>query len=94
MIVMVKSSVNGARKERMTIMDIAACVKWTLNVTMLAKLNCYNMQRGRNILKILSTCKVLSKANSYSVIVKPQAQVKEDLAVVSQNMVKPHKNKA
>ena len=36
MIVMVKSSVNGARKERMTIMDIAACVKWTLNVTMLA----------------------------------------------------------
>ena len=33
MIVIVKSSVNGAREERMTIMDIAACVKWTLNVT-------------------------------------------------------------
>ena len=72
MIVMVKSSVNGARKERMTILDIAACVKWTLNVTMLAKPNCYNMQRGRTILKSLSTCKVLSKANCYSVIVKPQ----------------------
>ena len=71
MIVMVKSSMNGARKERMTIMDIAACVKGTLNVTMLAKSNCYNMQRGRNILKSLSTCKVLSKAKCYSVIVKP-----------------------
>ena len=66
MIVMVKSSVNGAREERMTIMDIAACVKWTLNVTMLAKPNCYNMQIGRNILKSLSTCKVLSKANLFS----------------------------
>ena len=85
MIVMVKSSVNGARKERMTIMDIAACVKWTLNVTMLAKSNCYNMQRGRNILKSLSTCKVLSKANCYSVIVKPQVQVKEDLALVKED---------
>ena len=105
---MVKSSVNGAREERMTIMDIAACVKWTLNVTMLAKPNCHNMQRGKNILKSLSTCKVLSKANCYPVIVKPQVQVKEDLALVkealvlvkedlalvSQNMVKPHKNKA
>ena len=74
---------------------------------MLAKPNCYNMQRGKNILKSLSTCKVLSKANCYSVIVKPQVQVKEDLALVkealvlvkedlalvSQNMVK-HKNKA
>ena len=62
------------------------------------------MQRGRNILKSLSTC----KANCYSVIVKPQVQVKEDLALVkedpalvkedlalvSQNMMKPHKNKA
>ena len=67
MIVMVKSSVNGARKERMTIMDTATCVKWTLNVTMLAKPNCYNMQRGRSILNLLSTCKVLSKANCYSV---------------------------
>ena len=68
------------------------------------KPNCYNMQRGRNILKSLSTC----KANCFSVIVKPQVQVKEDLALVkedpalvkedlalvSQNMVKPHKNKA
>ena len=105
---MVKSSVNGAREERMTIMDIAACVKWTLNVTVLAKPNCYNMQRGKNILKSLSTCKELSKANCCSVIVKPQVQVKEDLALVkealvlvkedlglvSQNRVKPHKNKA
>ena len=61
----------------MTKMDIAACVKWTLNVTMLAKPNCYNIQRGRNILMSLSTCKVLSKANCYSVIVKPQVQVKD-----------------
>ena len=68
---------NGAREERMTIMDIAVCVKWTLNVTMLAKPNCYNIQRGRNILKSLSTCKVLSKANCYSVIVQPQVQVKD-----------------
>ena len=44
---------------------------------------------------------VKSKVNCYSVIVKPQVQVKEDLvlvkedpALVSQNMVKPHKNKA
>ena len=52
---------------------------------MLAKPNCYNMQRGRNILKSLSTCKVLSKANCYSVMVKPQVQVKEDLALVKED---------
>ena len=85
MIVMVKNSVNGARMERMTIMDIVACVKWALNVTMLAKPNCDNMQRGRNILKSLSTCKVLSKVNCYSVIVKPQVQVKEHLALVKED---------
>ena len=85
MIGMVKSSVNGVRKERMTIMDIVACVKWTLNVTMLTKPNCYNMQRGRNTLKSLSTCKVLSKANCYSVILKPQVKVKEDLALVKED---------
>ena len=69
----------------MTIMDIAACVKYILNVTMLAKPKCYDMQRGRNILKSLRTCKVLSKANCYSVIVKPQVQVKEDLALVKED---------
>ena len=82
--------------------------KVDINVAMLANPNCYNMQRGGNILKSLSTCKVLSKANCFSVIVKPQVQVKEDLALVkedlvlvkedlalvSQNMVKLHKNKA
>ena len=43
------------------------------------------MQRGRNILKLLSTYKVLSKANYCSVIVKSQVQVKEDLALVKED---------
>ena len=81
-------------------MDIATCVKWRLNVTMLGKPNCYNMQKGRNILKSLSTCSVkqskllFSHSQASSSSQGGPSSSQGGLALVSQNMVKPHKNKA